>query len=409
LWLGDTATLFDVAPSLGRAGSLAVTALAFFGLCKVWLDRLRGGDRQALALPSCVLAIALVPLLVLARDSDHSYQFYKLLLTVSPLLVLGLVLLGQRPPGAPAGPLLGRVACLVPLTVVFVLAAVGTTRMVWSTVDPTSVYRCNAPLLRSRDVLALQRLLPRLPADNLVMAFQGPSDGLLQSWVSYFARRHRIWMTSPRFLNHAVWEAHAARVGNLEDLPRDTLLLTGNHGIRATDIPGATPVWQGDLFALWRVGGAEWAILTVNNPNGLEGAHNHPMFWLGKDGARVEVLARRPGEVCLKGHFAPGPSLPETTRRRLHLCGPGYDTTFETCGGEKEFRFLVPAGRSTFTLECLDRATVASLPNGEARTLLVQVVDLTYRYRPTTERGSPAATAGASRQPGQGTVARETR
>src|SRR5262249_50582571 len=79
----------------------AARAVGYVGLFKAWLAGLRSGRapaRRRFAFASCVLATALAPLLVLARDDQHPYQFYKLLLSVSPLLVLGLALLWQYPP-----------------------------------------------------------------------------------------------------------------------------------------------------------------------------------------------------------------------------------------------------------------------------------------------------------------------
>ena len=48
-----------------------------------------GGFDLALAL----LALGLIPVVMLSRDTDHHYQFFKILITVSPLYALGMVAL----------------------------------------------------------------------------------------------------------------------------------------------------------------------------------------------------------------------------------------------------------------------------------------------------------------------------
>ncbi len=186
IWLGDWAAQTSPArQDAVRLYALTATAAAFLGLAKAWLDRFRGagrdGDRRALGLASGVLAIAMLPLLVLARDDQHPYQFYKLLITASPLLVLGLYLLwfdtwslesgewrvesGERKTGLSFlstlhSPLSTHLLHAVTVGVLLILAA-ATARMTSLTRKPDPVSRSNASVLRDPDVCDLQRLLPR--------------------------------------------------------------------------------------------------------------------------------------------------------------------------------------------------------------------------------------------------------
>src|SRR5688500_3967468 len=88
---------------LVRLLTLALTALAYLGLARAWRapwtccreGRCEPGGLDRLALTSMVLALALLPILVVLKDGRLVYQTHKLLLTVAPLLVAGLALLGR--------------------------------------------------------------------------------------------------------------------------------------------------------------------------------------------------------------------------------------------------------------------------------------------------------------------------
>lgn len=100
LWIGDTVNT-PVVQGSGAALALAIilTVAAYLGLLlhpMVALSRLRGAAdrmRSTLVLGLLMLGIAAAPWAVRLLDRQHPYQFYKLLLTTSPLLVCGLVLL----------------------------------------------------------------------------------------------------------------------------------------------------------------------------------------------------------------------------------------------------------------------------------------------------------------------------
>jgi hypothetical protein len=396
LWFGDWGV-----PRAGgvagyvRFGALAATALGFLGLAKALLDRFRAADgpagRAPLALASAVLTVALLPLLVLAKDDQHPYQFYKLLITAAPLLALGLILLGQPPnpgranaaDGAPRrAARLPRAAFLAAVAVVLVLSASASARMAYQTRKAIPVGRSNAHVLRACDVKALQRLLPRQPRGNLVFAFHDPTDGYLNSWFSFFGRRHRVWSAEPHFIDVLAWKDAAAGVADAGSLPDDALLLTSRRLPFQSVDPGGDAVWVGESFCLWRSAGGWAAPLAVGNPNGVEGTSQEPFFWIGGGVTTVDVLASRTGQVTLAGVFRLGPSRTDGAPRRVRVRAGDSESLFAARDGPGEFTACVPAGRSTIALECLDPPSVEASADGDARPLLLQVRGLSFRYRP---------------------------
>jgi hypothetical protein len=388
LWLGDL-----VASGTAAVGLYAftLTALALAGLALVCLQRLRAGKWPDLAFAASVLALALVPVPVLVLGRSYPYQFYKLLCTVSPLLFLGLRLLGQPGPvAAEAGAPSWRRRVVLPLAAAaFVLAALSTGRMAHQSSRTEPRDRFFAHFLYTPDMRQLRHSLPQLPRGNLVLAFQNPPfphhyPHFLNSWLSYFGRQHRIWVADPIFIDQGHWKDLAAGFTDLGDLPEDARLLTAQcPGLREVDMGRPTLLWSGERFALWRCSDRAWAVpVSLSNPNGWGGTPAHPFFWVGNDPARLSVLAGRPGVVTLSGNLKRGPNLAASELAVRVRCSE-YDRQFVTTGGHVSLTVPIPAGRSCITVEVLDRPTTRSLPNGDTRTLL-QVVDLSFRYRPGT-------------------------
>src|SRR5262249_43588991 len=149
-----------------------------------------------------VLALALLPLLLLAKDNRHPYQFYKLFCCVSPLFPAGVALLCASPRAAVSS-WWRRLACWsgqVPVAASLVLAAAGTAAMTHQGDDRVPGYRSYSYMLHAPDLRELQRVLPGLKKGNLVLAYQDHTTrGIMTSWLSYFGRQQRIWLANPEF------------------------------------------------------------------------------------------------------------------------------------------------------------------------------------------------------------------
>src|SRR5207253_11092385 len=128
-----------------------------------WGDPVR---RRAFALACTVLALSLLPVAVVIRNPQQIYQFYKVLLSISPLLVLGLGMVGV---------MLGRSvhrwsfsALFVPLRTASLAATV---LMVLQAAKLQNTPRCFAHYAHAHDLLQLQKPLEKLARQSLLSRY----------------------------------------------------------------------------------------------------------------------------------------------------------------------------------------------------------------------------------------------
>jgi len=411
-WLGATGPIVRTAV---RMLGLSATCLGFLGLLKAWLDRWRSARRQARVLASCVLALALLPLMVFLQDDEHPYQLYKLLLSISPLLVLGLALLWQPLPLASATANAGRRKPSVVLTCASLLVILGagvlaTGQMVWRTHGTQQHPRSHAPSLLAEEVGTLRRLLEELPPSNLLLVTDDRYGPLYSSWFSYFGRQHRIWMTSPEFIDiqfvEGATDESILKVGkvpikklpsgrlvqlvpfpsvlDLKTLPRAALVLEQHPcGIDKVACGDVTAVWAGSSFQLWKSPSGRWALpVRLETPYEIEKVGDRSFFWMGQAATTMEVLANCPGTIALSAAFLPGPCLPSTSGCRLQVkTSAGVQLEILMTGGPKTLTLPVEAGRTTVWLTPLDRPV--PLPSGgDPRMLLLGVHELAFAFTP---------------------------
>jgi hypothetical protein len=404
LWLGDLVGVLPRWLALGvRPAALGLLVLACYGALRYGLARLTAPRDSGAALatgPSkpfllCLVVLVALPFLVIAKDANHPYQFYKLLLTACPLFVLGLALLGRgavlgAPPGSPGPPRLGAALLrLVPPGLVGGLALVGgaaTATMVLRTTRPEEDSRFfGARALLDPAVRQLGDFLEGVHGRDIAYCATDSVSGTgcyLNCWISYFARRNRLWLANPNFNDNDDLTADPRRrhLADLSRLPPDALFLT-RRGTLFLQPPGGfgrqRTVWQNKAYVLWRPQTPDLAMITaISTPYALEPSEG-TFFWMGEGETEVTVLATRPGRLRLSAHFLPGPSLPGTPARTLRVrteAGPAQDITVDE--GTAGFRVPVRAGVNRTRLRVLERGTVPCLPNGDRRSLLLGVEGL---------------------------------
>ncbi|MFL5801277.1 MAG: hypothetical protein ACJ8CR_05995, partial [Roseiflexaceae bacterium] len=409
LWLGDLAAASSSPQFLIRTYAFAATALGYYGLMHMCISRLSGGhatgaapeQRRALGFALGVLALALLPVVVLARDSQHPYQFYKLLLSISPLLVLGLAL-ALRPDlsavaGAPIVRPAGRVALLQKLPALLVMSialagsVVGTTTMVIQSTSLQPAERYAANYLITPEMQQLQERLEGLHDSNLFYYEVDTtwSTGFVNAWLAYFARHNRIWLGNPRF--NGVDLAAIPEIRSIVDLktvPPDVLVLSHvDKGVAALPTK-KTLLWSNSSYQLWKPDIAFWALLEqVQNRYGVQQLKGEPFFWMGKEPTQLQVYAIQAGRLTLQARFQPGPSLPGTTVRRVLVeSDTGHREEISIAVGEQRIEVPVPPGLTTISLTALDTPTLTKLANGDRRTLLLGVQGLTVRLDPSIDQ-----------------------
>jgi hypothetical protein len=383
LWLGDLVRVpASSGPNLARAWGLAATVLAYAGLVRAARGHFCAGRKGRLALSLGVLALAGLPWLVFAIPGKHPYQFYKVLLSVSPLLVLGLAL-ACRPqlPGAAVRPRgwLGRL-WVIPSFLVLggtcAAALVGTTRMAVETTRRLGTERCRAPWLQDRNVREAQDRLERLRGRNLLIATPyGGANHYRNGWLAYFARHNRTWLANP-WVN----DSDAERFKGLAEpvlppacawWPEGLLVLTGKGDFRAGPLGDARRLWGNGLYELWQPGPGPWAV-----PLGEYHRDSAPVeidgrlvYCLDEGVTTLEVLASTPGTLKVTGRLRRGLTADSAEPARLRVrTGDGHAAEWAVWGGQATLAVPVVAGRNVVTLTAAgpagDGAPAAALSPG---------------------------------------------
>jgi hypothetical protein len=401
IWFGDLA----VAPQIAGQGQIAMvsiilTALAGFGLLHACLPLVitRGRilaapeQRDALVCLLSICTITILPLIILAKDQTHPYQFYKLLISISPLLVVGIALLDMPIVSVPvyAGLLsdttLGewrhRIVSVI-LLLIFFGCVVSTTSMGMKSTLVEAQERSAAHFLIAPDMRELQDGLEQLSDQDLLLTDTGsPTSG----WVAYFARHNRVWLPEPH-----VGEINLAPIATnvtLRRIPSDLLVLYRNADmfLGSKPDPKLWPViWSIGEYTLAKPVQAPWAVpVQIKNENGLESLKGHPFFWMGKGDTYITVLASESGLVSIEADFHAGPSLPgQPSRQLLVMAGSTYHRQISLTNGPATIAIPVQAGQTQIVLRPLDRATVDRLSSGEQRPLVLGADNMTMHLSNT--------------------------
>jgi hypothetical protein len=418
LWLGDLAA--HLAGPLSWVVALVAwgaTLLGGAGLLQFLLRRLTGAGPGRVGLALGLVGVALLPVVVRLKDEDHPYQYYKLLLTVSPLLLVGLARFGGRArPTAPmpahlAGRVRGWLALgVLPLGAVFPLVLAGTAAMVWESgrlpARPPSLARFLNPertlahFLRDPDVRQLARLLEKLHQGKLLIAcsnvtFLGMSNSWFNGWLAWFARHNRVWLAEPMtngFSPDAV-PGSARFLAPMRYPDRLLVLVNRTHSFRLPPVGDTSLLWANPSYELWQTNSRRWALPLVNNANLVQEFDGRSFLWVGASGTTVEVLAGSPGRLTVQAWFTPGcPCPPATSQRRVRITtSRGYRAELVTRGGLGSFTVPVASGRTTVTLA----VTWPAPPSGDGRLAMLSACALSARFLP----GPQQDTRSVSRRP----------
>ena len=422
LWFGDLVGALPRWLELGlRPAALALLVLACYGTLRYGLARLAAPSRDAGAAPgpskalvlNLVLLLAL-PFLVIAKDANHPYQFYKLLLTACPLFVLGLALLsrqattpalpGETPP-PPRGLVLLRLGPATLLAGLTVVGGAATAHMVLKTTTPQPEERFWGRVLLGPPERQLADFLEGLHGRDIAYSGTDSVTGTgfyFNSWISYFARRNRLWLANPNFNDGDDLTIYPdlRHLADLSHLPPDVLFLS-RRGSVFLQPPGGfarqEALWQNRHYVLWAPRTADVAMITnIAAPHGLEPSDG-TFFWMGEGVVAVDVLAPRPGRARLSAHFRLGPSLPGIPTRTVRVQAggaPAQDVIIDETA--EDFRVPVRQGVNRILLRVLEKATVRCLPNGDTRRLLLGVDGLAAALVPGPEADGGAGAGGAS-------------
>jgi hypothetical protein len=403
LWLGDLATVNlpppaswmgdRGAPPMGqipaqvlvRCFGLAATGLGLFGLARTWRDSFR---RRSFALVSGLLGLALTPLVVLACGDQYAYQFYKLLLTVSPLLVVGLGLLSPPWRQVCNLPILQRYIGNVPrlLAPVGVAALTGTALMTYQPARLKLTPRSFAGYVQTPDLLELQERLEQLAGENVFIGYRDdttPCSHLINGWLAFAARQNRVWLGSITINDLSIASVpNASGSVDLTRLPRELIVLTGRGCLpQAADLSGGQLLWSNRSYQLWKVSsGLRLAVVSgVTDGHGLNGSSVPSSFLIWPDSATLTIRATHAGCGVLSGDVELFAAAGGTTCRvRVENPALGHCQTVALKAGHQRVEVPLAAGTNTITL-----TPTAPFARGSP---VLGVTGLQVRLRPKASR-----------------------
>lgn len=137
-----------------------------------------------------MLGLASTPLVVFLRGPNFGYQLYKLLLTASPLFIVGLALLFRRFTAFVFAGL------AVPLAWATCQMAIAST--VWSPITGVPPRHEFAAWLRRPEIEFAKQSLETLQGRDVLLCASDTHGGVLNGWFSYYLRHNRTWTLSPQ-------------------------------------------------------------------------------------------------------------------------------------------------------------------------------------------------------------------
>jgi hypothetical protein len=407
VWLGDIWSVTH--RKLADVFAILATGVAALGLLKTWWGVwIRGREnrawhsaefRRSLILLFAVSAVAALPLMILAKDRVHPYQFYKSLLTVSPLLVVGISLLSFESAGLHPrayGWCGDGHRCSwrgIVLASILLTAFSGTRCMVRQSTQLYSYWqRSCGHLWHALDFRDLQAFLEREHGKNLLVCAATP---LHSCWITYLARHNRVWQGSPyRNDNHYIASSLGHRKFLIEagDVPDEVLILTCNDvGVRVLPEDEGNILLSNQTYQLWK-SDRYWAvplkIMRVEVRDKLPSPSSDPST---QDMLDIEIIANHSGLVHLHTRRRPAGIFQYWKEMMRIRTDRGYSTPPQLVSLGEGVTVPVESGKTTITLEPVWPLYEERIPRHEAFRWPPGDGELIMRFKPSCEPGLLAA------------------
>src|SRR5262249_32877640 len=140
--------------------------------------------------------------MIFALGTEFGYQFYKLLLSVSPLLVVGIMIVERE-----TEEILARTPFFIFLVrtgtvILFVFMCLGTVDMVVRAgigKTEAQVGRGGAHKLLTPATRKVQNVLSKMRKKDVSIIWMDDflGGGYINAWLAYFARHNRVWLRNP--------------------------------------------------------------------------------------------------------------------------------------------------------------------------------------------------------------------
>ncbi len=322
IWFGEYSPLLSpIFQYLLRGLALGFTVIAGYGWWRIWSARRDSAVSGVLALLSLTLVLGVA-------DRSHPYQFYKLLITVSPLLVLGNGIALWQWSITTAKDQSDLVSwrsryAFLPIGVLIILTATavfGTVDMIQTTISdstPIATYgtlrtdRSRSALFLSSNMRALEQKLFQLRGQNLLIItnssdeYGGYNSGFVNAWLTYFARNNRVWVTNFDYQTVDLRNVPAA-IPDIDyaSLPDDLYILTdrASSPIEA-HTEGLTSVWEAGAYRLSHVVNRHWVVPLHGQDFG---SRTNTDMTIGPKPSSMTFISGSPRIIKLAGTFEDG-------------------------------------------------------------------------------------------------------
>ncbi len=296
LWIGDLgAGLAGYWPQIFGVISVGLLITAYIGIGFTLVKRKDG-------LTLGIAALVMLPVIVRFKGSQYSYQFYKLLLSISPLMPLGVAVFLKRL-GKPHRTYESFLSFVRP-TAVFILIALSCV----STGDMAlrsglghtmeEIGRGGAHKLLTPSTRAVQDVLSSMHDKDLYILYNDGfhGGGFINAWLTYFARHNRVWVANPLISDISLDQMPGVKRSPFKPID-DPFLLTTTHVESFKDYL----VWSSRPYYLYEFPLREWIALSeFINPRldaFLEGFGPYDFmglsFDISGDGNRDTVIRQR--------------------------------------------------------------------------------------------------------------------
>jgi len=243
LWLGE----FTLTFKYGWKIVVDSFSIIFFTLAYIGFGIAAYKKRDALSI-SFFMAILLPIVIWLVSVNQYGYQFYKLLITMSPLFPVGIALackflfasrLYCREISAYLSVLLGTLTLSATLFMVLLSTNIDAL---------TYLKRGVGYKLLQTDTREIQDTLSEVSGQDILIVWQDDfrHGDFINGWLTYFARNNRVWLT-----NSLVGDKNLQPyLADMKSLPKHYLLLT-SPTFHVTQ--GTTKLWENGTYVLWRI------------------------------------------------------------------------------------------------------------------------------------------------------------
>jgi len=384
LWFGDWSILSTPFSIFFNILGVVLIVVAYAGLILNWI-------RQKTYINFTILSLCILPLGLRTLGQGYQYQFYKLLLTISPLFIIGLVYFIGVPRfssqinrifGMEKGLTAEKV--LVGAAMLMILSGGSAISMAYrsgfgKTLE--EVGRGGAHLLLARETREMQGLLQSTHDKEILIAYQDDffNGSYLNGWLAYFARNNKVYLTNPGISDITVQDINKLGL-NVKELPIGSLIVTSGRSPCDGDVvgEGTKLVLKNKMFRVHKISGGTWAFIDqFLNPNGIErSSSGEPFMWIGDKAASIVLYSTNESIVSFQPHLYPGPSLPEGTPRTLEISNSDSKVEVTVSGELHELNVDIPVypGRNEIKLSVLEEPTLVA--STDARTLLVNLSNI---------------------------------